>query len=103
MIERDIDGVVQVVKDSTIDTYNRYEKRYYPIEAHKFDLSQNDRENYLKSLENKNNYSFVAEVNGKIVGMVRGIIIGKSGYSLLHFICVHPSKQRQGIGKMLLN
>jgi ribosomal protein S18 acetylase RimI-like enzyme len=99
----DVDEVVVVSREIMKDMYNRFTKGYYPREAYEFDLSQHNRDNYLKLLENKENYFFVAEGEGKIVGAARGRIIGRSGYSILSWIGVHPSEQRQGLGEKFLN
>lgn len=104
MQSADIDGTVRVVREVTLDAFSRFERGYYPKHAHMFDMSRVSRENYLKALDPKDreNYFFVAEMNGKIVGAANGRIFGRSGFSFLHGIAVHPSKQRQGIGERLL-
>jgi len=61
---------VRVVREATLDAFNRFERGYYPKQAHVFDVSRVNRENYLKALDSKGgeNYFFVAEMNGRIVG-----------------------------------
>jgi len=104
MAAKDIDGIVRALREAKIDVFNRFERGHYPRRAHLFDLSRISRENYQKAFDSKDkqSYYFVAEMNGRIVGAAYGRIFGKSGFSFLHTIAVHPSKQRHGVGEKLL-
>jgi ribosomal protein S18 acetylase RimI-like enzyme len=89
------------------DSWNRYEKDYYPKKALEFDLSLHTTENYVKLIQEANNFLFVAEEQGKIVGVAMGKMLRGhdkvGGLAFLTWLCVHPLKQRKGAGKALLS
>lgn len=61
MQRTDIDEAVRIVREATLDAFNRFERGYYPRQAHMFDMSRVSRENYLKDLDPKDreNYFFL--------------------------------------------
>ncbi|MEM2971706.1 MAG: GNAT family N-acetyltransferase [Candidatus Bathyarchaeia archaeon] len=64
-------------------------------------------ERYIKGIEEPNNFYFVAEENGRIIGIAMGTFMRGNekvgGLAVLKWICVHPSHQGKGVGKALLN
>jgi len=53
-------------------------------------------------MENDDVSYFVADVDGKIVGVSKLTVYGKSGHSHLGWICIHPSEQGHGYGEKLM-
>jgi ribosomal protein S18 acetylase RimI-like enzyme len=100
--ERDIEETVHVMNEAWNYSYETWEKDYYPMEAHDFDLSQNTIENYRKYLGDESTFCFIARINGKVAGKIAGQIIGKSGFSMIRNIAVHPDYHRKGVGKKLI-
>jgi len=103
----DVDDVASVTVASFEDSWNRYEKNYYPRKALEFDFSRYTPENYKKGIQESNDFLFVVEENGKIVGVATGKMLRgeerEGGLALLSTICVHPLHQRRGSGAALLN
>jgi len=97
----------KVSAETMEDTWNRYEKDYYPRKALEFDMSVHTSESYSKSVKAPNDFLFVVEENGKIVGVATGTILRGTeqmgGLARLNWICVHPSQQNKGVGEALLN
>lgn len=56
----------------------------------------------LKSLIKQPNAQLVAEINGKVVGFLRGRINSKAKEAAILHIAVHPSYQGKGIGSQLI-
>ena len=104
MTVNDIDDFIRVTKECLQEMWE-YAKGYYPKRALEFDLNEEKREEYVKNLQNKDCYFIVNERDrgGEIVGAAKGMIYDGSGYSLLGWIGIHPSKRRKGYGKELLN
>ena len=103
----DVDAVASVTVASFEDSWNRYEKNYYPRKALEFDFSLWTPENYKKRIQESNDFLFVVEENGKIAGVATGKMLRgeerEGGLALLSTICVHPLHQRKGSGAALLN
>jgi len=98
----DVEQASKITKEVMLDSWERYERNYYPREALDFDISRHSAENYKESLRIEERFAFVAEEEGRIVGVVMGRIVGESGLATLGWIGVHPTYQRRGIGKALL-
>ena len=98
----DAEQVSRVIREIMLDSWERYEKNYYPRRALEFDISRHSPEKYRESLEVETSFTFVAEEKGRIIGVASGGIIGDSGLAKLDSIGVHPNQQRKGIGKALL-
>jgi len=107
MTIEDFGDELEVFTASFEDSWNRYEKDYYPRKALEFDLQQHNPENMKKTLEEPNSFRFVIEENGKIVGGASGTILRgndiEGGLVRLSSIYIHPSHQRKGLGRTLLN
>jgi ribosomal protein S18 acetylase RimI-like enzyme len=103
----DAETVAQVTLETIQDAWDHYERDCYPRKALEFDLSLLVPEKYAKGVLETNEFYFVAEENGKVVGVVTGTIQrgneNEGGLVRLGEICVHPNYQRKGIGKTLLN
>jgi ribosomal protein S18 acetylase RimI-like enzyme len=103
----DVEDAVGVFVASFEDAWNRYERSYYPRRALEFDFSRNTPEIYKTRVQESNDFLFVVEENGKIVGVARGKMLRGSekegGLALLSGICIHPLHQRKGLGEALLN
>jgi len=103
----DVEASVKVMVETMEDTWNSYERDYYPRKALEFDKSLQTPENYTKEIQEPNNFLFVAEENGKIIGIAKGTILRDhekvGGLARLGSIFVHPSYQGRGTGRALLN
>lgn len=103
----DAETASKVASETMQEAWDHYESNYYPRKALEFDLSRLVPERYAKGVQERNEFYFVAEENGKIVGVTTGAILRGSekegGLVRLEGICVHPSHQRRGIGRALLN
>ena len=101
--EQDIVETIRVMKEAWNYSYETWEKDYYPIQAHEFDLSQNTPENYRKYIGDRTTFCFIAKVNGIIAGKISGQIIGNSGFGMIRSIAVHPDFHRKGVGRKLMD
>jgi len=103
----DAPEAARVSAETMRDCWNRYERDYYPKKALEFDLSMLTSENYKKMIQESNSFLFVAEAKGKVVGVATGNLLRgnekEGGLARLCWICIHPSQQRKGVGKALLN
>jgi hypothetical protein len=75
MSVEDVEDAVSVSVASFEDAWNRYERNYYPRKALEFDFSRNTPENCKKRIQEPNDFLFVVEENGKIVGAAIGGIL----------------------------
>jgi ribosomal protein S18 acetylase RimI-like enzyme len=103
----DAETVSKVVLETTQEAWDHYERDYYPRKALEFDLSRHVPEEYAKGVQEPNEFHFVAEEEGKVVGAASGNILRgtekEGGLARLESICVHPTHQGRGIGRALLN
>jgi len=103
----DVEVSARVSAEAMEDSWNRYERDYYPRKALEFDMSQHAPENYTKMIQEPSQFLFIAEENSRIVGATTGRILRgyekEGGLALLGWICVHPSHQRKGAGEALLD
>jgi len=103
MQPEDAEEASKVLCEIMRDTWERYEKGYYPKRALEFDISINSPQHLREKAAKPGRLMLVAEKNKAIVGMAFGEVIGESGLARLGWIGVHPKHQRQDIGKALLN
>ncbi|MDD4308265.1 MAG: GNAT family N-acetyltransferase [Thermoplasmata archaeon] len=101
--ERDIKETVRAMAEAWNYSYETWERGYYPIEAHEFDLSQNTEENQRRYIGSQDSFCFVALADGKIAGRISGQIIGASGFGMIRNIAVHPDFHRKGVGQKLMD
>ena len=103
----DVEDAISILVASFEDSWNRYERNYYPRKALEFDFSRYTPGNYKKRIQEPNDFLFVAEENGKIVGVATGKMLRgedmEGGLALLSGICIHPLHQRKRLGEALLN
>jgi len=103
----DAEESARVSAETMQDSWDRYERDYYPRKALEFDMSLHVSQNYRKMVQELNDFLFVAEENDKIVGVATGIVLrgheNVGGLARLGWICVSPSQQGKGIGKALPN
>jgi ribosomal protein S18 acetylase RimI-like enzyme len=103
----DAKEAAQVTAETMRKTWSLYEKGFYPKKALEFDISQLSSENLAKMIGKTHSFLFVAEEKDKIIGVAVGEILRGhdkvGGLARLSWICVYPSKQRNGIGKALLH
>ena len=102
MRSEDVEEASKVLCDVMRDSWERYEKGYYPKRALEFDVSINSPEHLREKLASPQKLLFVAQKIKTIVGIAFGEIVGESGLARLGWIGVHPEHQRQGIGRALL-
>lgn len=102
MRSEDAEEVSVVICEAMRDAWERYERDYYPKRALEFDMAYNSPEKMLERLANPQNFAFVAEENGEVLGTVLGEIVGESGLARIGWVGVHPRRQRRGIGKALV-
>ncbi|MFX1486891.1 MAG: GNAT family N-acetyltransferase [Promethearchaeota archaeon] len=98
----DIDEASLLSERTMVDSWERYEKDYYPRRALEHDVSSHSPEHYKSQLVDPSRFTFVAEENGKLIGIASGEILGIPGLARLGWIGVHPDHQRCGVGKALL-
>ncbi len=107
MKPEDAEESAKVSAEAMEDSWNRHERDYYPRKALEFDMSVHMSEKYIKGIQESNDFLFVGDENGKIVGVAVGTILRGyekvGGLARLGWICVHPSRQGKGIGEALLN
>jgi ribosomal protein S18 acetylase RimI-like enzyme len=101
------EAVSKVASETMQEAWDHYERDYYPRKALEFDLSRFIPEKYAKGVQEPNEFHFIADENGKVVGAATGTILRgnekEGGLALLGGIYVHPAHQRKGIGRALLN
>ena len=100
--EPDIEETIQVMKEAWEFAYETWEKGYYPREGHDFDMSLNTPERYTASMEYEHGFFFIAKLDGKIIGSIRGEIVGASGFAMIRNIAVHPDYYKKGAGMALM-
>jgi len=71
----DVEDAVSVFVASFEDSWNRYERNYYPRKALEFDFSRITPEYCKKRIQESNDFLFVVEENGKIAGAAIGGIM----------------------------
>ena len=98
----DIEEASLLSERTMVDSWERHEKDYYPRRALEHDISSYSSEYYKSQLEDPSSFGFVAEENGKLVGIASGRILGIPGLARLGWIGVHPEHQRSGVGKALM-
>jgi len=71
----DAETASKVASETMQEAWGHYERDYYPRKALEFDLSRLVPEMYAKGIQERNEFYFFAEENGKIVGAATGIIL----------------------------
>jgi len=102
MRTEDVEEASRVLRETMLDSWERFEKNYYPRRALEFDINYNSPKTLEQRFADPQNFGFVAEENNVIVATALGRIIGESGLASLGWIGVDPHYQQRGIGKTLL-
>lgn len=103
MIPEDAEEASSVTREILLDAWEKHERGFYPEVALEFDISSHSAEHLLKDLEGETRFCFVAEENGKVIGLASGMWYGDAGLGRLGILGVHPEYQRRGAGRALLN
>jgi len=82
--------------------YKKYLRGAYPREALEFDAGMKSSASLEKRFKNPDAYGFVALSDGKICGIVLGMVFGNSGLGKINWISVDPKHQHEGIGIRLM-
>ncbi|MFX0097412.1 MAG: GNAT family N-acetyltransferase [Candidatus Hodarchaeota archaeon] len=98
----DIEEASSLSDRTMVDSWEKYEKGYYPRRALEHDISSYSSEYYKSQLEDPSSFGFVAEENDRLVGIASGRILGTPGLARLGWIGVHPEHQRRGVGKSIM-
>ena len=102
MVEKDASEVSKITEVIMLDAWERYERDYYPRRAVDFDISTHSEGDFIESLKSEDGFSFVAEEDGRIVGVVSGRLFSASGLARLGWLGVLPEFQGRGLGRKLL-
>jgi ribosomal protein S18 acetylase RimI-like enzyme len=86
-----------------VDAWEKHERDYYPRRAVDFDISTHSERDFTGSLKSDDSFSFVAEEEGRIIGIVSGRLFGVSGLARLGWLGVLPEFQGRGVGRKLLD
>lgn len=102
MKREDIECSVELSKSVREKTWETYEKEAYPRKLLDEELQHYSYDTFLRFVGDENRYGFVAEENGRIVGLAIGRF-DSGGVSDLSWICTAREEQGKGIGKKLIN
>ena len=89
------------IRNMTIEDYDQVWALWMSSKNMGFNNVDDSREGIEKYLRRNPTTSFVAEENGKIVGIILGGHDGRRGF--IHHTCVSEKCRGQGIGTALLN
>jgi ribosomal protein S18 acetylase RimI-like enzyme len=99
---KDVEQASSITKEVMLDRWEKNECGIYPRKALEFDIKRHSTDHYREYLKTDLKFAFLAEEEGRIMGVTIGKIIGESGLAKLDWICVQPSYQKKGAGKALL-
>jgi ribosomal protein S18 acetylase RimI-like enzyme len=102
MVEKDAEQAYEITERIMVESWEEYEKGYYPREAVDFDISTHSGGHFASLIEADDGFAFVAEEEGRIVGVVAGKLFGVSGLARLGWLGVLPEFQGRGVGRQLL-
>ena len=102
MKKEDIESSINLSIEVRVKTWEKYEKEVYPRNLLDEELQLYSYDTFLRFIGDENRYGFVAEDNGKIVGLAIGRF-DQGGISDLSWICTALEEQGKGIGKKLIN
>ena len=88
------------VRKMTIEDYDRVYALWRSCRNMGFNHLDDSREGIGKYLRRKPSTSFVAEENGRIIGVILAGHDGRRGF--IHHTCVHETHRKQGIAALLL-
>lgn len=99
---KDVKEVAKVIRETMLNSWERFEKDYYPRKALEFDITYYSEDPLKERFADPESFGFIAEENNEIAATTLGRVVGESGLALLSWIGVHPCFQNRGIGKALL-
>ncbi|HVP37308.1 MAG TPA: GNAT family N-acetyltransferase [Terriglobales bacterium] len=102
MKKEDIEQSIELSRTVREKTWETYEKEVYPRKLLDEELQLYSYDTFLRFIGDENKYSFVAEENGKIIGLAIGRF-DQGGISDLSWICTDLKEQGKGIGKKLID
>jgi ribosomal protein S18 acetylase RimI-like enzyme len=102
MTTRDCAEAGRFCEKTTRWMWERYLRRVYPKEASEFDARHKSAKELRDKLKDPNTLGLVALADGRICGIVLGLVYGKSGYGFINWIAVDPKHQHEGIGIRLM-
>jgi len=102
MEKEDIESSINLSREVREKTWEKYEKEVYPRKLLDEELQLYSYDTFLRFIGDENRYGFVAEDNGRIVGLAIGRF-DQGGVSDLSWICTALDEQGKGIGKELIN
>ena len=102
MKKEDIEDSIELSRTVREKTWEKYEKEVYPRKLLDEELQLYSYDTFLRFIGDENRYGFVAEDDGRIVGLAIGRI-DQGGVSDLSWICTALDEQGKGIGKKLIN
>lgn len=99
--KEDIDACVDISYRARRESWEKYEKEFYPEKLFEGELKRYSKEMFSQFIEKKNCFAFVADEKHEVVGLAIGRLqVG--GLSDLSWICTDPLAQRKGAGKKLI-
>ncbi len=100
--KEDIESSIELSRVVREKTWEEYEKEVYPRKLLDEELQLYSYDTFLRFIGDENRYAFVAEDNGRIVGLAIGRF-DQGGVSDLSWICTALDEQGKGIGKALID
>src|SRR3990170_389497 len=101
MKKEDIESSINLSIEVRVKTWEKYEKEVYPRKLLDEELKLYSYDTFLRFIGDENRYGFVAEDDGRIVGLAIGRF-DQGGVSDLSWICTALDEQGKGIGKELI-
>ncbi|OGC79979.1 MAG: hypothetical protein A2W07_02725 [candidate division Zixibacteria bacterium RBG_16_43_9] len=101
MKKEDIESSINLSIEVRVKTWEKYEKEVYPRKLLDEELKLYSYDTFLRFIGDENRYGFVAEDDGRIVGLAIGRF-DQGGISDLSWICTALEEQGKGIGKQLI-
>ena len=101
MKKEDIESSINLSIEVRVKTWEKYEKEVYPRKLLDEELKLYSYDTFLRFIGDENRYGFVAEDDGRIVGLAIGRF-DQGGISDLFWICTALEEQGKGSGKQLI-
>jgi len=98
----DIDACVDLSLRARRESWERYEKEFYPEKLFEEELKRYSQKTFTLFTDNSNCFGFVAVEKHEVIGLAIGRV-QEGGLSDLSWICTDPLVQKKGVGKKLLS
>jgi ribosomal protein S18 acetylase RimI-like enzyme len=102
MKKEDIEQSIKLSRIVREKTWQKYEREVYPRNLLDEELQLYSYDTFLRFIGDENRYGFVAEENGRSIGLAIGRF-DQGGISDLSWICTALEEQGRGIGKELIS